>query len=103
MEEKPINIKKAEREDRYTAKAYDRKHSSCHIAGFVLGIISMLSTFFWYIAIPSGILAIVFGVKSSRATASKLGKAGLILGIIGLAACLFVYISMLFLTFLSYV
>ncbi len=102
MEEKPINIKEVERKDRYMAKEYERKHSSMHIAGFVLGIISMLSTFFWYIAIPSGILAIVFGAKSSRATASKLGKTGLILGIIGLAACVFIYLSMVFLTFLSY-
>lgn len=103
MEETPINIKKIEREERYMSKAHDRRHSSSHIAAFVLGIISALSTLFWYIALPTGILAIIFGVKSSRATGSKLGKAGMILGIIGLASCVFMYVSIILITFLSYV
>ena len=49
---------------------------------------------FWYIALPTGILSIVFGVKSARRTGSKIGKAGLITGIIGLALCAFMYIGM---------
>ena len=102
MEEKPLNIKKIEREERYDAKAYERKHSSMHIAGFVLGIISILTSFFWYITLPAGILAIVFGAKSSRATGSKLGKAGMIMGIVGLAGFVFVYVSIIFISFLSY-
>ena len=103
MEDNPINIKKIEREEQYASKTYERKHSSFHIAGFVLGIISVLSTLFWYIAIPASILAIIFGVKSSHATGSKLGKAGMILGIIGLSSCVFIYVTIIFITFLSYI
>lgn len=68
--------------------------SSMGIAAFVLGIISVVTNLFWYMAIPTGILAIIFGVKSIRKAGSKLGKAGLITGIVGLAICLFIYISL---------
>ena len=83
------------REEEYMAKEESRRHSSMHIAAFVLGIISIVCNFFWYISLPSGILAIVFGVKSSRALASKLGKAGFIMGIIGISLTAFVYISII--------
>lgn len=65
-----------------------------HVASLVLGIISILSALFWYITLPSGILAIVFGAKSARKTGSKIGKAGLITGIIGLSIFAFIYIGM---------
>ncbi len=65
-----------------------------HICSLVLGIISIVTALFWYIALPTGILSIVFGVKSARRTGSKIGKAGLITGIIGLSLCAFMYIGM---------
>ena len=65
-------------------------------ASLALGIISILTTLFWYMSIIAGVLAIVFGVKSIHRTASKLGKAGMILGIVGISICLVIY---LFLTF----
>jgi len=48
------------------------------------------------------ILAIVLGAKSARRTGSKLAKAGLILGIIGLVISLFLYVTVLFLSLLQY-
>ena len=48
-----------------------------NIASLVLGIISIITALFWYIALPTGILAIVFGVKSAIRTGSKIGKAGI--------------------------
>lgn len=63
------------------------------IASFVLGIISILSAAFWYITLPTGVLALVLGIKSIRKTGSKLGKTGMILGIIGLALFVFIYIT----------
>lgn len=93
---------KQERSKLYEDKADERKHSSLHIAGFVLGLISLLANLFWYISLPTGILAIVFGAKSTKRTGSKLGKAGLILGIIGLSACTFVYVSIIFIAMLHY-
>ncbi len=73
----------------------NKNKSAIGIAGFVLGIVSILSTLFWYITLPTGVLAIVFGAKSARKTGSKIGKTGLILGIIGLAIFAFIYISLI--------
>lgn len=72
-----------------------------HISSLVLGIISIVTALFWYIALPTGILAIVFGVKSARKIGSKIGKAGMITGIIGLSLCAFMYIGMILIIVLS--
>ena len=68
--------------------------SAMRISALVLGIISIVTNFFWYMALPTGILAIVFGTKSIKKTGSKLGKAGLITGIVGVALCAFTYVSL---------
>lgn len=73
----------------------NKNKSGMGIAGFVLGIISILSTLFWYITLPTGVLAIIFGAKSAKKMGSKLGKAGMILGIIGLSIFAFIYISLI--------
>ena len=72
-----------------------------HISSLVLGITSIVFALFWYIALPTGILAIVFGVKSARKIGSKIGKAGMITGIIGLSLCAFMYIGMILIIVLS--
>ena len=79
----------------------NKNKSAMGIAGFVLGIISTLATLFWYITLPTGVLAIIFGAKSSKKTGSKLGKAGMILGIVGLSIFAFIYISLVMLITLS--
>ena len=73
----------------------DKKYSSMSVASLVLGIISIVLCFFWYISIPAGILAIIFGVKTTRKLGSKLGKAGLITGIVGISLFTFIYFSLL--------
>ncbi|MEE3343540.1 MAG: hypothetical protein VZS44_05575 [Bacilli bacterium] len=65
-----------------------------HIVSLVLGIISIVTTLFWYISLPSGITAIVLGAKSYKKEGKKIGLAGLITGIIGVAICLLIYISL---------
>lgn len=75
--------------------------SAMRIAALVLGIISIATNFFWYMALPTGILAIVFGTKSIKKTGSKMGKAGLITGIIGVALCVFTYVSLTLLIILT--
>ncbi len=65
------------------------------IDALVLGIISIITALFWYMALPTGIMAIVFGAKSIKNSGSKLGKAGMITGIIGLSLFAFIYISMI--------
>ncbi|CCY71974.1 unknown [Clostridium sp. CAG:921] len=77
------------------------KKSAAPAASLTLGIISIVTALFWYLALPSGILAIVFGANSVKKFGSKLGKAGIITGIIGLSLFLFIYISILLLILLS--
>ena len=72
-----------------------------NIVSLVLGIISIVSAMFWYITLPTGILAIVFGVKSAKETGSKLAKAGLITGIVGVSLFAFIYISLILMIVLS--
>lgn len=65
------------------------------ISSLVLGIISICTAIFYYISLPTGILAIVFGAINSNKTGSKIAKAGLITGIVGVCLCVFLYISMI--------
>lgn len=73
-----------------------------HIISLVLGIISSLTTFFWYISIPTGITAIILGAKTYKKQGSKLGLAGLITGIVGIAFCLLIYISLIILILMDH-
>ena len=79
----------------------EQNKSVMRVASLVLGIISIVTAAFWYITLPSGILAIVFGAKTIKKFGSKLGKAGLITGIIGLSLFLFIYISLIFIIVLT--
>lgn len=72
-----------------------KNKSSLGIAALTLGIISVVSTLFWYITLPSGILSIVLGRKAISKVGSKLGKAGFILGIVGLSIFTFIYLSII--------
>lgn len=88
-------------EDKVEVK--DRKKSAMAIASLPLGIISIVFNLFWYISIPTGIIAIIFGTKTIKKVGSKLGKAGLITGIVGVSLCVFVYISFVILLFIRYI
>lgn len=59
----------------------DRKGFS--IAALVLGIVSLVFFCIWYISIPCGILAIIFGILSLKSTRRGMSIAGLITGSIG--------------------
>lgn len=72
-------------------------YSAMPAASITLGIVSILTTLFWYMSIATGVVAIVFGVKSIHRMNSKAGRAGMILGIVGLSICIVIY---LFLTVL---
>lgn len=73
----------------------NKKYSTMHVASLVLGIISIASCWFWYITLPTGILAIIFGVKSAKKTGSKMAKAGMVTGIVGLTLFAFSYIGLI--------
>ena len=72
----------------------EKNKSGMGAASLTLGIISIVASIFWYISLPTGILAIIFGVKSVRKVGSKTGKAGLVTGIIGLAVLAFIYLTL---------
>jgi len=79
----------------------EKNKSGMCIAALTLGIVSIVLNWFWYISLPAGILAIVFGAKTTKKLGSKLGKAGLITGIIGVSLCVFAYITVVLLAVLS--
>ena len=71
-----------------------------HIISFVLGCISTISAFFWYLSIPTGIISIILGIMSYKKEKKSLGLAGLILGIIGISLCFLIYTTLIILSFL---
>ena len=60
----------------------DRKGFS--IAALVLGIVSIVLFCLWYISIPCGILAVIFGILGIKSTRKGMSIAGLVTGAIGL-------------------
>lgn len=78
-----------------------KKNKVLHIAALVLGIISVMTGLFWYMALPTGIMAIVFGIKSYRGYGSKLGLSGFILGIVGTSITVFIYLSFIIILILQ--
>lgn len=72
-----------------------------HIVALVLGIISTLTTFFWYMALPCGITAIILGVSTYKKRGSKMGLAGMITGMIGVALTILIYVMFLIILILQ--
>ena len=66
-----------------------------HVSSFFLGIISIIFALFWYVTLLTGIMAIIFGEKSFKNYQSKMGKCGMITGIVGLSLFAFIYISLI--------
>lgn len=73
----------------------EKNKTALGVSSLVLGIIAICSSLFYYISLPTGILAIIFGAKSMQKTESKMGKSGLVTGIIGICLCVFLYVSMI--------
>lgn len=81
-----------------------KKRCPYGVASLTLGILSIVFFLFWCISIPSGILAIVFGIKTKKMVDSKLGTAGKITGIVGLSissAILLLYIVIIIFSLIS--
>ena len=70
----------------------NRKSPVLNISGFVCGIISIITSLFYYISIPTGIISIICSAKGIKKSGSRLAKAGLVLGIVGLSICTLIYI-----------
>ena len=62
-----------------------KKRSPYGVLSLTLGIVSIVYALFWYISLPTGILAITLGSKGKNMVGSKLAISGKITGIVGLS------------------
>lgn len=63
----------------------EKKKSPYGVLSLTLGIISIVYALFWYISLPTGILAVNLGIKGKAEVGSKLATAGKVTGIVGLS------------------
>lgn len=66
------------------------------IAALVLGIIAIVFCCVWYISIPCGILAIIFGIVGIKSSKKGMSIAGLITGAIGLVISIIMFVALVF-------
>ena len=64
------------------------------IASLVLGIVALVFFCLWYISIPCGILAIIFGILGIKTINKGMAIAGLITGSIGLVISTLILIAL---------
>ena len=77
----------------------EKKKSGLAVASLTLGILSIILFGFWYMALPTGVLAIIFGNKSVKKYGSGMAKAGIITAIIGLSIFALYYVAALLIIF----
>jgi len=80
-----------------------KKKSPYGVLSLTLGIISIISALFWYISLPTGVLAIITGIKGKNMVDSKLGTAGKVTGIVGLSIMGFILMCKIFLILVYYI
>ena len=80
------NIENIKNTNNNTEKAETKKkeRKGFCIASLILGIVTLIFFFIWFISIPCGILAIIFGILGIKTTNKSMAIAGLITGSIGL-------------------
>ncbi len=66
------------------------------IAALVLGIIAIVLCCVWYISVPCGILAIIFGIIGIKSSKKGMSIAGLITGAIGLVISIIMFVALVF-------
>lgn len=87
----------SKQEQNVSVKPISPKPAIC----LTLGIISIVTALFWYVTLPTGILALIFGIKSYKQSGSKLSLAGIITGIVGLSLFTLIYVSFIIIILLS--
>ena len=88
------NQEKQERKEAQTQNMQEPKKDKkgfC-IASMVLGIVALVFFCVWYISIPCGILAIIFGILGVKSMNKGMAIAGLVTGSIGLVISAFMII-----------
>lgn len=77
------NTEKKEPQGKVVEEPKKEKKGFC-IASLVLGIVALVFFCLWYISIPCGILAVIFGILGIKTINKGMAIAGLITGAIGL-------------------
>lgn len=86
-----IEVEKEETSGKVTEEPKKEKKGFC-IASMVLGIVALVFFCVWYISIPCGILAIIFGILGVKTKNKGMAIAGLITGTIGLVISVLIII-----------
>lgn len=96
-----IEVQKAEetvsKEPEATTQNTAKNKKGICVAALVLGIVSLVLFCAWYIALPCGILAIIFGVQGMKTVNRGMAIGGLVTGAIGLlismiiVVCIFIF------------
>lgn len=90
--EKVVQTKQATQTQSTEEPKKDRK-GFC-ITSMVLGIIAMVFFCLWYLSIPCGILAIIFGILGVKSTNKGMAIAGIVTGAIGLVISIFIIVML---------
>ena len=72
----------------------EKKSNGLAIASLVLGIVAIVLCCVWYISIPCGILAIVFGTIGLRSSKRGMSISGIVTGIIGMIISIFIILML---------
>lgn len=81
--EKIENVQKQKTQNNDKKQPQKDRKGFC-IASLVLGIVALVLFCVWYLSIPCGILAVIFGILGMKASNKGMAIAGLITGSIGL-------------------
>lgn len=87
------NTKKEATQEKVTETPKKEKKGFC-IASMILGIVALVFFCIWYISIPCGILAIIFGILGVKTINKGMAIAGLITGSIGLVISSLILITL---------
>ncbi len=63
-----------------------------NITSMILGIISIIGFCWWFVSIPTSIIAIIFSVAGKKDAGRGMGIAGMVLGIISLALWILLFV-----------
>lgn len=93
-EEQPVQKQENVNNNNTTANQQQKDKKGFSIAALVLGIVAIVLCCVWYISIPCGILAIVFGTIGLRSSKRGMSISGIVTGIIGMIISIFIILML---------
>ena len=95
-EEVKTEAPKEEPKVEFVKEETEKDKKGFSIAALVLGIIAIVLCCIWYISVPCGILAIIFGIIGIKSSKKGMSIAGLITGAIGLVISIIMFVALVF-------